>query len=150
MKDLSHATARPSRRKFSAPTSARRGRASDSSAPFCEILALKRRAPRFGSCSGDWVAACGSSRSGGGKRCVVADGTKIRALNGRIFVFRRDGSEGPRSGDLHISKHRETINVLGFPGRTLRYCEGNPVLVTNGGPWYRWPTATNISLKNTR
>ena len=48
---------------------------------------------------------------------------------------------------LHISKHRETIDVLRFLRRALRYYESNLVLVTDGGPWYQWPTR-RLGLKH--
>jgi len=81
------------------------------------------------------------------RRCIVADETKIRTLNGWIFVFAAIDPENREMVYLHISKHRETIDVLRFLRRVLRYCEGNPVLVTDGGLWYRWP-AKRLGLEH--
>jgi len=73
------------------------------------------------------------------RRCLVADETEVRTRSGWIFIFAAIDPENREMVYLHVSKHRETIDVLQFLRRALRYCEGNPILVTDGGPWYRWP-----------
>jgi len=81
------------------------------------------------------------------RRCLVVDETKIRIKDGWIYVF---GSVDPENREivcLQVTKYRESVDALGFPKRCLRYCEGKPVIATDGGPWYRWPTR-RLGLKH--
>ena len=81
------------------------------------------------------------------RRCIVADETKIRTRSDWIFIFAAIDPENREIVHLHVSKYRETIDVLRFLRRALRCCEGKPILVTDGGPWYRWP-AQRLGLKH--
>lgn len=73
------------------------------------------------------------------RRLLVVDETEIRRREGRIFVFAALDPENREIVNFLVSEHREAIDVLGFLTRCLRCCEGKPVIVTDGGPWYRWP-----------
>ena len=49
--------------------------------------------------------------------------------------------------NLLVTKHRESIDALGFLRRCLRYCEGKPTIAADGGPWYLWP-ARRLGLRH--
>jgi putative transposase len=81
------------------------------------------------------------------RRCLVVDETKIRTKRRWIFVFVAVDPENREIVNLFVTEHRETIDTLGFLKRCLNYCEGKPVIVTDGGPWYYWPTR-RLGLKH--
>jgi len=74
------------------------------------------------------------------RRCLVVDETEIRTRSGCIFVFAAIDPENREIVNLLVTRHRETVDALGFLSRCLRYCKGKPIITTDGGPWYRWPT----------
>jgi len=81
------------------------------------------------------------------RRCLVVDETKIRTKSGWIYVFGAVDPENREIVYLLATKYRESIDTLRFLKRCLRYCKGKPVIITDGGPWYRWPTR-RLGLKH--
>jgi len=72
-------------------------------------------------------------------------GTRIRRTSAAVeFAW---GALNREVVCVHVSAYRESIDVLRFLKRCLRYCSGKPVIATNGGPWYRWPTQ-RLGLKH--
>ena len=67
---------------------------------------------------------------------LVVDETEVRTRGGQIFVFVALDPENREIVNLLVTRHRETIDALGFLTRCLRFCEGKPVIVTDGGRWY--------------
>jgi len=78
---------------------------------------------------------------------LVADETKVRIRNGWIFVFSAIDPKNRELVALWVTKNRECMDVLILLKRALMVCEGKPVLVTDGGPWYRWP-AQRLGLRH--
>ena len=81
------------------------------------------------------------------RRCLVVDETKIRTKDGWIYVFGAVDPENREIVSLQVTKYRESVDALGFLKRCLRHCRGKPVIATDGGPWYRWPTQ-RLGLKH--
>jgi transposase-like protein len=81
------------------------------------------------------------------RRYLVVDETKIRTRSGQVWIFAGIDPENREIVGIHISKYRESIDVLQFLKRCLLHYEGRPVLITDGGPWYRWP-AQRLGLKH--
>jgi len=73
------------------------------------------------------------------RRVIIVDETEIRTKKGWIYVFAAIDPENREIVNLLVTRHRESIDALGFLTRCLRYCKGKPIIVTDGGPWYRWP-----------
>jgi transposase-like protein len=78
---------------------------------------------------------------------LVVDETEVRTRSGQIFVFSAIDPENRELVALWVSKHRECMDALILLRRALRVCEGKPVLITDGGPWYRWP-AQRLGLRH--
>lgn len=74
------------------------------------------------------------------RRALVVDETKIRIQKGWIWIFAAIDPDNREIVNLLVTRHREAIDALGFLRHCLRYCEGKPIIATDGGPWYRWPT----------
>ena len=81
------------------------------------------------------------------RRCLVVDETKVRTKGGWIYVFGAIDPENREIVCLLATKYRESIDALKFLKHCLRYCRGKPVIITDGGPWYRWPTQ-RLGLKH--
>jgi len=81
------------------------------------------------------------------RRLVVVDETKVRVRGGYVWVFAAIDPENREIVAVHVSRYRECVDVLRFLKRCLERCEGKPVLMTDGGPWYRWP-AQRLGLKH--
>jgi len=81
------------------------------------------------------------------RRCLAADETKVRTKSGWIYVFGAVDPENREIVYLLATKYREGIDALRFLKRCLRYCKGKPIIVTGGGPRYRWP-ARRLGLKH--
>lgn len=81
------------------------------------------------------------------RRFLIVDETEIRTRDGWIWIFAAIDPENREIVGLHVSKHREMIDVLQFLNRCLRHCDGKPILISDGGPWYRWP-ARRLGLKH--
>ena len=81
------------------------------------------------------------------RRCLVVGETKIRTKSGWIYVFGAVDPENREIVYLLATKYQESIDTLRFLKRRLRYCKGKPVIITDGGPWYRWPTR-RLGLKH--
>jgi transposase-like protein len=81
------------------------------------------------------------------RRCLVVDETKMKTKNGQIYVFAAVDPENREIVNLLITRWRGLMDTLGFLRRTLRFCEGKPIIATDGGPWYRWP-AQRLGLKH--
>lgn len=79
---------------------------------------------------------------------LVVDETKIRTRSGQIFIFVALDPENREIVNLLVTKWRGLMDTLGFLRRTLRFCDGKPIIATDGGPWYRWPTQ-RLGLKHT-
>lgn len=81
------------------------------------------------------------------RRCLVVDETKVRTKDGWICVFGAVDPENREIVCLQATRYRESVGALGFLKRCLRHCEGQPLIATDGGPWYRWP-AQRLGLKH--
>ncbi|MDI6883920.1 MAG: DDE-type integrase/transposase/recombinase [Hadesarchaea archaeon] len=81
------------------------------------------------------------------RRYLVVDETEVRTRDGLIWIFAAIDPENREIVGLHVSKHRELVDVLQFLKRCLRRCEGKPTLISDGGPWYRWP-AQRLGLEH--
>lgn len=81
------------------------------------------------------------------RRALVVNETKVRTRGGWIWIFAAIDPERREVMNLLVARHREAIDALGFPRCCLRYCDGKPVIITDGGPWYRWP-ARRLGLKH--
>jgi len=81
------------------------------------------------------------------RRCLVVDETKVRTKDVWIYVFGAVDPENREIVCLLTTRYRESIDALVFLKRCLRYCKGKPVIITDGGPWYRWPTR-RLGLKH--
>lgn len=81
------------------------------------------------------------------RRCLVVDETEVLTQDGWIYIFGAIDPENREIVHLEASRYRESIDVLRFLKRCLRYCEGKPIITTDGGPWYRWPTK-RLGLKH--
>jgi len=65
---------------------------------------------------------------------LVVDETEVRTRDRWIFIFAAIDLENREIVHIHATKYRESVDVLGFLNRCLRYCEGKPVVATDGGP----------------
>jgi len=74
------------------------------------------------------------------RRCLVVDETEVHTKSGWIYVFAAIDPENREVVGVLATRYRESIDALGFLRRCLRYCRGKPIIATDGGPWYRWPT----------
>jgi len=81
------------------------------------------------------------------RRYLVVDETKIRTRKGWIYVFAALDPENREMVNFLITGERGLLDTLGFLSRCLRFCDGKPTLITDGGPWYRWP-ARRLGLKH--
>ncbi|MDI6819286.1 MAG: DDE-type integrase/transposase/recombinase, partial [Candidatus Hodarchaeaceae archaeon] len=81
------------------------------------------------------------------RRFLVVDETNVSTREGQIWVFAAIDPENREIVGVHISRYKESVDVLQFLKRCLRRCEGKPVLISDGGPWYRWP-ARRLGLEH--
>ena len=81
------------------------------------------------------------------RRCLVVDETKIRTKDGWIYVFAAVDPENREVVSVLATRYRESVDALKFLKHCLRYCKGKPIIATDGGPWYRWPTR-RLGLKH--
>lgn len=78
---------------------------------------------------------------------LVVDETKIRVEGDWIWIFAAIDPENREIVNLLVTKYRESMDALIFLKRCLERCEGKPVLITDGGPWYPW-AAERLGLEH--
>ncbi|KXA89837.1 hypothetical protein AKJ62_02225 [candidate division MSBL1 archaeon SCGC-AAA259D14] len=73
------------------------------------------------------------------RRVRVIDETKIKIRGDWVWIFAAIDPENREIVNFHVSKYRELPDVLTFFQKCLKNCRNKPVIITDGGPWYRWP-----------
>lgn len=81
------------------------------------------------------------------RKRLVVDETKIKVQGGWIWIFAAIDPENREIVNILVTRYRESMDALIFLKQCLKYCEDKPTLITDGGPWYRWP-AQRLGLEH--
>ena len=72
------------------------------------------------------------------RRLVAMDETKQKVNGKQLFVRSAIDVESRELLAIYASYQRSSINALIFVKTVLATCEGKPVVLVDGGPWYPW------------
>ncbi|MDG6901588.1 MAG: IS6 family transposase [Nitrososphaerota archaeon] len=72
------------------------------------------------------------------RRVVAIDETKQKVNGRQLFVWDAIDTETKELLAVYASYQRSSINALIFVKMVLETCEGKPVILVDGGPWYPW------------
>ena len=72
------------------------------------------------------------------RRLVAMDETKQKVNGKQLFVWSAIDVESRELLAIYASYQRSSINALIFVKTVLATCEGKPVVLVDGGPWYPW------------
>ena len=72
------------------------------------------------------------------RRLVAMDETKQKVNGKQLFVWSAIDVESRELLAIYASYQRSSINALVFVKTVLATCEGKPVVLVDGGPWYPW------------
>lgn len=72
------------------------------------------------------------------RRFVAIDETKQKVNGRQLFVWDAIDIETKELLAVYASYQRSSINALIFIRMVLKTCEGKPVILVDGGPWYPW------------
>ena len=73
------------------------------------------------------------------RKLVAMDETKLK-INGRqVFVWAAIDVDTRELLAVYASYYRSHISTIAFVRRVMETCGGRPVVLVDGGPWYRWP-----------
>jgi transposase-like protein len=72
------------------------------------------------------------------RRVVAIDETKQKVNGRQLFVWDAIDTETKELLAVYASYQRSSINALVFVKMVLEACDGKPVVLVDGGPWYPW------------
>ena len=72
------------------------------------------------------------------RRAVAVDETKVKLENQWVYIWNAIDVDNREVIAVHVSTTRTSLDVLYFLRRVLECCENEPLILVDGGPWYRW------------
>jgi putative transposase len=72
------------------------------------------------------------------RRCIAVDETKLRVKKSYVYVWSAVDVDSRELLALEASYGRSSLNALAFLKKALRMCTNEPLVLVDGGPWYRW------------
>jgi len=72
------------------------------------------------------------------RRCIAVDETKLRVKKSYVYVWSAVDVDSKELLALEASYGRSCLNALAFLKKALRMCTNKPLVLVDGGPWYRW------------
>jgi putative transposase len=73
------------------------------------------------------------------RRLVAMDETKLKIKGRQVFVWAAMDVETRELLAVYASYYRSHISTIAFVRRVMETCANRPVVLVDGGPWYRWP-----------
>jgi putative transposase len=73
------------------------------------------------------------------RRIIAMDETKLKIHGRQVFVWAAIDIDTRELLAVYASYYRSHINTLIFLRKILDSCTNKPVVLVDGGPWYRWP-----------
>ena len=72
------------------------------------------------------------------RRCIAVDETKLSVKGVYVYVWSAVDVDSRELLALEASYGRSSLNALSFLKKALRMCTNKPLVLVDGGPWYRW------------
>jgi putative transposase len=72
------------------------------------------------------------------RRCIAVDETKLSVKGVHVYVWSAVDVDAGELLALEASYGRSCLNALSFLKKALRMCTNKPLVIVDGGPWYRW------------
>ncbi|MCL7390890.1 MAG: DDE-type integrase/transposase/recombinase [Thaumarchaeota archaeon] len=72
------------------------------------------------------------------RRCIAIDETKLSVKGVHVYVWSAVDVDSKELLALEASYGRSSLNALAFLKKALRMCINKPLVLVDGGPWYRW------------
>ena len=72
------------------------------------------------------------------RRAVAVDETKVKLENQWVYIWNAIDVDNREVIAVHVSTTRTSLDALYFLRRVLECCENEPLILVDGGPWYRW------------
>jgi len=72
------------------------------------------------------------------RRCIAVDEAKLRVKKSHVYVWSAVDVDSKELLALEASYGRSSLNALSFLKKALRMCINKPLVLVDGGPWYRW------------
>jgi len=71
-------------------------------------------------------------------RCIAVDETKLSVKGVWVYVWSAVDVDSGELLALGASYGRGCLNAITFLKKALKLCINKPVVIVDGGPWYRW------------
>ena len=72
------------------------------------------------------------------RRAVAVDETKVKLENQWVYIWNAIDVDNREVIAIHVSTTRTSLDALYFLRKVLECCENEPLILVDGGPWYRW------------
>jgi len=72
------------------------------------------------------------------RRCIAVDETNLSVKGVHVYVWSAVDVDSKELLALEASYVRSSLNAPSFFRKALGMCNNKPLVVVDGGPWYRW------------
>jgi len=69
---------------------------------------------------------------------IAVDETKVKLGNQWIYIWSAIDVDDRSILAIHVSTTRASLDAIYFLRKVLEYCNGKPLILVDGGPWYKW------------
>jgi putative transposase len=73
------------------------------------------------------------------RKLVAMDETVLKVNGRQVYVWAAIDVDTRELLAVYASYYRSHITTIAFVRRVMETCENRPVVLVDGGPWYRWP-----------